>query len=107
MLFTINIDGTYVKVQRVVRKNGTVYWRLAPDFWDTTPLQDEVRKKFARAAYDAFDKSRDEVIENVQKAFEDFIPARKAKETKLMKTIREIKEEARHGRTEKKKASAS
>lgn len=96
MLIYTEIDGITVAVQKVKRKNGTEYWRLAPNFWKPSEEQKAVRDTLSRAAYNQKERdgytTRERVDSAVQKDFQGWIKSEpEQRETKLMQRVKEIK----------------
>ena len=96
MLIYADIDGVKVAVQHVKRKNGTEYWRLAPNFWKPSEEQKAVRSTLTRAAYNQKERerytSRENVDAAVQDAFQGWIRTEpKARPTKLQERIEKLK----------------
>lgn len=96
MLVYADIDGVKVAVQKVRRKNGTEYWRLAPNFWKPSEEQKAVRDTLSRAAYNQKETdgytTRERVNSAIQKDFQGWIKsAPKARPTKLQQRVNELK----------------
>ncbi|PMP74795.1 MAG: hypothetical protein C0180_03265 [Aciduliprofundum sp.] len=92
MKFKIKLEnGEEVEVQFCRNKYGTIYARRLPyTVKNPTPKQEEVRNKFAKASFDAFNKSREEMIENIKSAFADWESAPAEKRNEIMEEIRRL-----------------
>jgi hypothetical protein len=104
MLWYIRIDGITVPVQKCTRKDGTEYWRLAPNFYRPTPNQMAVRRTVALSAWQQKERdgytTRERVNEAVQNGFAGWIPSEAKRETKLNLRIKHIKNLANRVRRE-------
>ena len=92
MKFKIKMEnGEEVEVQICRNKYGTIYARKLPyTVKNPTPKQEEVRNRFAKASFDAFDKTRDEMIENIRDAFAGWESASTEKRNEIMEEIKRL-----------------
>jgi hypothetical protein len=83
-------NGQEIEVQVCRNKYGTVYFRRVPyTAKDPTPKQREVRDLFALASSQAFNSTREEVIENIKQMYAGWVKEGKteAEITELIKRL--------------------